>query len=111
MTDAPDSIKIETKCASDIINCFGKWKLRFSKEVARGFDVLILECSKDDIPKTLKRFKLRMSPQYIFSCLKKLHEDHGVSIIFAGSTDEASQIIHDLLVVDNFLKNESQVIV
>ena len=106
MTDAPDSIKIETKSASDIINCFGKQKIRFSKEVARGFDVLILECTEDDIPKTLKRFKSRMSSNYIFSCLKKLHEDHGVSIIFAGSSECASQIIHDLLVADHYLSSD-----
>lgn len=88
----------------DIINCFGKEKARFMREVERGFDVLILEGSKSDIPAALKKRRSEMTPQYIFACLESLHAKHGIDIIFAGSKENAAKILHDLLIVDYHLK-------
>jgi hypothetical protein len=105
-TDAPRALLIEVKGIwnMDIIHCFGKEKARFMREVERGFDVLILEGSKSDIPAALKKRKSRMTPQYIFACLESLHARHGISIIFAGSKENAAKILHDLLVMDYELK-------
>ena len=105
-TDAPRALLIEIKGIwnMDIIHCFGKEKARFMREVERGFDVLILEGSKSDIPAALKKRKSRMTPQYIFACLESLHARHGISIIFAGSKENAAKILHDLLVMDYELK-------
>ena len=105
-TNAPSALLIEVKGIwnMDIIHCFGREKTRFLKEVERGFDVLILEGSKSDIAKALKKRKSRMTPQYIIACLESLHVRHGVAVIFAGSKENAAQILHDLLVVDYKLK-------
>jgi len=105
-TDAPAALLIEVKGIwnMDIIHCFGKEKARFMREVERGFDVLILEGSKSDIPAALKTRRSKMTPQYIFSCLERLHTVHGIDIIFAGSKENAAKILHDLLVIDYKLK-------
>ena len=108
-TNAPDAILIEVKAAVDIIDCFGVSKARFNAEVTRGFNVLLLECTKDDIAialaKRKKRYpKTKMTPQYIFACLKKLHTTYGISVLFAGSKEDAAKILHDLLVTDYKLK-------
>lgn len=105
-TSAPGALLIEVKGIwnMDIIHCFGKEKARFMREVERGFDILILEGSKSDIPAALKKRKSRMTPQYIFACLESLHARHGISIIFAGSKENAAKILHDLLVMDYELK-------
>jgi len=105
-TDAPAALLVEIKGIwnMDIIHCFGKEKSRFMSEVDRGFDVLILEGSKSDIPAALKKRRSKMTPQYIFACLETLHTKHGIDIIFAGSKENAAKILHDLLVVDYKLK-------
>lgn len=108
-TDAPRALLIEVKAATDIIDCFGVSKTRFNAEVARGFDVLLLECDKDDIVKVIARRKARypktkITPQYIFACLKKLHTQYGIDVMFAGSKENAAKILHDLLVMDYELK-------
>lgn len=105
-TDAPSALLIEVKGIynMDIIHCFGKQKDRFMREVERGFDILILEGSKSDIPAALKKRRSKMTPQYIFACLESLHTKHGISVIFAGSKENAAQILHDLLVTDYNLK-------
>lgn len=103
-TNAPGALLIEVKGIMDIIKCFGIEKARFMREVERGFDVLILEGSKSDIPAALKKYKSKMTPQYIFACLESLHARHGISIIFAGSKENAAKILHDLLVMDYELK-------
>ena len=64
-TSAPGALLIEVKGIwnMDIIHCFGKEKARFMREVERGFDVLILEGSKSDIPAALKKRRSKMTPQ------------------------------------------------
>lgn len=108
-TDAPSALLVEVKGAVDIIDCFGVDKKRFSNEVERGFDILLLECSADDIAKALYKRKMRypktkMTPQYVLACIKTLHTKHGISVIFAGSKENAAQILHDILVTDYNLK-------
>lgn len=91
-----ESIKVECKQVGDFINCCGKDKKRFTAELKRGFDYLIIYGHMNDIAPHLLRVNSSMTPQYIIHCLKNVHEEYGVQIIFTDR-EEAASIIKILL--------------
>ena len=90
------TIVIERKTISDLCNTLGKGKKKFYKELERGFQFLVIEGCIEDIAPHLKRVKSKMTPQYIEHCLKQIHEDYNVQVIF-GSTKECASITLSIL--------------
>ena len=90
------NIIVERKTISDLCNTLGKGKKKFYRELERGFDYLIVEGKHSDIAPHLKRVKSKMTPQYIEHCLKQIHEDYNVQVIF-GSTEDCASITLSLL--------------
>ena len=90
------TIIVERKTISDLCNTLGKGKRKFYKELERGFQYLIIEGCIEDIPPHLKRVKSKMTPQYIEHCLRDIHDNYGVQIIF-GSTEDCASITLSIL--------------
>lgn len=70
------------------------------REVERGFDVLLLECAKEDIARTLRKRHSKMSSKYIHACLKNLEKEYGIVVHFAGDKDNAAYVLKHLLITD-----------
>lgn len=90
------SILVECKQVGDFINCCGKGKKRFTRELERGFNYLVIYGQINDIAPHLLRVNSSMTPQYIIHCLKNVHEKYGVQVIFT-SREEAASIIKSIL--------------
>lgn len=89
-------IIVERKSISDICNSLGKGKKRFYKEVNRGFQFLVIEGCIEDIGPHLLSVQSKMTPQYIEHCLRDIHDNYGIQIIFA-SREEAASIVFEML--------------
>ena len=94
--NSDESILVEVKQIGDMVSCCGKNKKRFMREVMRGFDYFIILGRIEDIGPHLQRVHSKMSQQYIISCLKKLHTEHGILVMFA-EREGAAEIVFRLL--------------
>jgi len=91
-------ILVERKSVNDFINCCGKNKKRFMKELDRGFDILIIEGNINDMQRHLKKRRSRMHINYIISMLKKIRKDYGIEVVMGDSRESAAQFtLHSLL--------------
>jgi len=87
---------IERKTIPDLCNSLGKGKKRFYREVKRGFDYLIIEGNISDINPHLINVNSNMTPQYIMHCLKEIHDEHGIQVIF-GTTEYCANLTLSIL--------------
>ena len=91
------SITIERKGVGDFINCCGKSKTRFLKELERGFDYLIVEGSIPEFQKYLKKVRSRMHVNYIVHMLKEIRREYGIEVILCSNREEAAKLARHLL--------------
>jgi len=91
------NISIERKSVSDFINCCGKQKERFVKELERGFDILVIEGTIADMHKHLKKVRSRMHINYIIHMMKEIKRDYGIDVIMCGNREKAAKLaLHQL---------------
>lgn len=90
-------ILVERKSVSDFVNCCGKNKKRFVKELNRGFDILIIEGNINDMQKHLKKRRSRMHINYIISMLKKIRKEYDIDVVMGRNRERAAEFtLHSL---------------
>lgn len=91
-------IVIERKGVGDFINCCGKSRERFTKELERGFDYLIIEGGLAEIQSYLRRVRSRMGVFYIFSMMSMIRKKYGVEVIMCRDREAAARVALKLLI-------------
>jgi len=89
-------IKIERKGIGDLIGTLGRGRVRFMKEVDRGFDHLVIEGTREDIARYLKKRHSRMSINYIMLLLHII-EGKGIKVHLCDGREAAAELALNLL--------------
>lgn len=84
-------IVIERKGAGDFINCCGKEKARFYRELQRGFDVLIVESDLNGLKNQLRRSRSRMKLPYIIHTIFEIRQEYGCEVILCKDREHAAR--------------------
>lgn len=90
-------IVIERKGAGDFINCCGKEKKRFYKELARGFDYLIIEADLPGLKQQLRTSRSKMKIQYIIHVILEIRREYGCDVILCKDRESAAKVALHLL--------------
>nr|WP_321498661.1 ERCC4 domain-containing protein [uncultured Methanolobus sp.] len=91
-------ITIERKAVGDFINCCGRSKARFTKELERGFDYLIIEGGLAEIQSYLRKVRSKMGVYYIFAMMKMIRHKYGIEVIMCRDREAAARVALRLLV-------------
>lgn len=113
-----DKITVERKGSiTEVYNNFTEKRFWNEMERIRSYPYryIIFEFSVEEmenVPYSLRLPKaiwsrLKISPKYLFSCVRKLQYDYGVIVLFVNNRAKSSQIIEDILTRLHDKLNES----
>lgn len=94
-----DKIAIERKSIDDLVNCLGRERERFTRELQRGaaydFFAVLVEADWQSLAKG--EYKSRFNPHSACQSVAALMARYGVPFVFAGSRKAAEYIAWSLL--------------